>query len=649
MIHKTRWTSQKIAQRLALIEPLVHRQRQVLPPFRLKILEADDAKPDVELGHDDRGWEQVEPNSYWINFRTNFVLQTTFCVPETWPIDAEVALHLRLGEPGDFSHPEALAYIDGVAHAACDRHHQAFLLPPSVRDGQEHALALHGWSGLDGWFKGETDAKLFMRECAVVQIDQPTRDFVALARVALAVADHLEEHHPAKGQLYSALNSGFVQLDLRSPMGDPFYDSVGTALKTLREMIEEAGPSLDADVYAAGHAHIDVAWLWTLAQTRNKTERTFHTVLRLMEQFPHYHFTQSQPQLYDYIRQDNPEIFAQIKARIEEGRWEPTGGMWVEADCNLSGSEGLARQFLLGRSFFKAHFGDQADTPILWLPDVFGYAWNLPQLIKAAGLEYFFTIKISWNQYNRLPYDSFWWQGLDGTRILTHFSPTQQEWAYERDDPSPSTYNADATPYQVLTSWRNFQQKDAGQPGAVPPNLMAYGYGDGGGGPTQEMLENLALMADFPGLPRVVQGRAIDFFRDLEETAGGNLPTWNGELYFEYHRGTYTTQARNKRHNRKGEFLLHDAEFLAVLAGQSGAYAYPKAQINRAWELICLNQFHDIIPGSSINEVYTDSERDYAEVFEIGNEIKREALTALAHRLPAETEIAVVNPNGFGG
>ena len=191
-----------------------------------------------------------------------------------------------------------------------------------------------------------------------------------------------------------------------------------------------------------------------------------------------------------------PNLFEAIKARVAEGRWETIGGMWVEADCNLSGPESLARQFLLGRNFFREYFGEGVDSPVLWLPDVFGYAWNLPQLIKEAGLEYFFTIKIGWSQYNRLPYDSFWWQGLDGTKVLTHFSTTK-----DAESVHAATYNSNASPSQVIGTWQNFQQKDYGPPGKIPPLLMSYGYGDGGGGPTREMLENIREMGELPSYP----------------------------------------------------------------------------------------------------------------------------------------------------
>jgi alpha-mannosidase len=550
-------------------------------------------------------------------------------------------LYLPIGISGDFSHPEALIYIDGQPFAACDRHHQEIILREKWCDGREHTLALHGWTGIGGSTMGDATKKLQMKTCEIVQIDQPTRDFIALTRVALGIADHLEEKDPARHHLYTALDEAFKLLDLRIPIGDSFYNSIPEAYKALKKGIKKAGPPLDVDITAVGHAHLDVAWLWTLGQTRQKAGRSFHTVLRLMEQFPEYQFTQSQPQLYDYVRQDFPDLFETIKKLVSEGRWETIGGMWVEADCNLSGSEALARQFLLGREFFRQYFGPEAESPILWLPDVFGYAWNLPQLIKEAGLEYFFTIKIGWSQYNRFPYDSFWWQGLDGTRVLTHFSTTKKTESF-----FAATYNSDATPDQTLGTWTNFQQKDYGSPGVTPPLLMSYGWGDGGGGPTREMLENIREMGEFPSTPQIHTGRVNEFFRKLESDVGDNLPTWNGELYLEYHRGTYTTQARNKRANRKSEFLLHDAEFLAAYASYLDAdYSYPHAEFLKAWQLVCLNQFHDIIPGSSIGPVYEESLEQYEIVRQSVMAIRDQALDAIAGKMGKAH--LIVNPTSF--
>lgn len=635
MIHKIRWTIEKIEQRIELIEPLVYRKRAPIAPFRFFKLSSPEDTPSTATDVDDSGWDTIEPNSYWGLPDTNFVLRTQFEVPIDWELGFEVALYLPLGEAHSFSHPEALAYIDGAAYATCDRHHQEFRLKSEWRDGKPHSLALHGWTGNIGFFNDQT-RKMIMRLCEVVQIDQPTRDFVAAARVALGVARTLDENAPARGLVLNALDDAFKVLDIREPFDDRFYKSVPTALQTLKEGISKAGQPLDVTVNASGHAHIDVAWLWTLGQTRRKAGRTFHTVLRLMEQYPSYHFTQSQPQLYDYIRQDYPLLFEAIKGRVADGRWELIGGMWIEADCNLSGAESLARQFLLGRTFFREHFGDGVESPVLWLPDVFGYAWALPQLIKQAGLEYFFTIKIGWSQYNRLPYDSFWWQGLDGTRVLTHFSTTK-----DPSSPYASTYNAAANAEETIGTWLNFQQKETQQ-----DLLMAFGYGDGGGGPTREMLENLCELENFPGAPRVRQRAVGDFFHEMEEKYGADLPTWNGELYLEYHRGTYTTQSRNKRANRKSEFLLHDAEFLAALASKlDSAYAYPTETFRKAWELVCLNQFHDIIPGSSINAVYVESLQQYDEISTLATTARDTALAAIAGKVVGD--VLVVNPTSF--
>ena len=388
MYHDMRWTSKKIAQRIQLVESKVYRQSARIAPFKYSELEGDMSDPKPAIQADPSSWEEIPYYTHWGKRYTNFVLRSSFSVPNGWTAEGPVALYLPLGEAGDFSHPEALAYADGVSFAACDRHHQEIILPPELSDGGEHDLALHGWTGLiffrDDLDDMADDPGLYMKPCAVVQIDQATRDFVATARVAQGIAENLPEDATQKGMLLNALDDAFKLLDLREPIGEAFYESVPHAHHVLKEGIAKAGPAMDASIVATGHAHIDVAWLWTLGQTRRKAGRTFHTVLNLMEQFPDYHFTQSQPQLYDYVRQDYPELFERIGERIADGRWETIGGMWVEADCNLSGPESLARQFLLGRTFFRKHYGD-VDSPVLWLPDVFGYAWNLPQLIKEAG------------------------------------------------------------------------------------------------------------------------------------------------------------------------------------------------------------------------------------------------------------------------
>ena len=649
MFHKVYWTPQKIAQRIELIEPLIYKQRFPLPAFRYKPLESPQVAPPIGQEYDDSAWEVVNPRTYWGGWRQDFVLRTTFQVPPNADKNAPYALYLPLGESRDFSHPETLAYIDGQPYAAADRHHKEVTLAKSYVDGQTHRLALHGWTG--GSIGGDPNIKLYMRECSVVQIDMPTRRFVAAARVALEVAEQLDDNDPVKARLYNTLDEAFKTVDTRGiekqsgeysddPLGtNSFYDTVPAALKVLQQGIAAAGEPMDVDIIGVGHAHIDVAWLWTLAQVVRKSGRTFSTVLRLMEEFPEYKFSQSQAQLYAYTEQNYPELFAQIKQRVAEGRWEPMGGTWVEPDCNAIGAESLARQFLLGRGYFRKHFGD-VDTPVLWLPDTFGYSWALPQLIKQAGMKYFITHKMSWNQFNQMPNQILWWQGLDGTKVLTHFLTTPSGWVYL---PHATTYNANVSPEEIFGTWNNFHQKEAHN-----ELITAYGYGDGGGGPTREMLQNIEQLEHHAGAPRVRTGTVREFMEKLE-TVADDLPVWNGEFYLEYHRGTYTSQARNKRNNRKSEFLLHDAEFLAALASLTSGYIYPHEDVTKAWELICLNQFHDILPGSSIGEVYEDSTKDYQVVRDLGEKISTGALDALTKTLPANSTVLVANPTSFGG
>jgi alpha-mannosidase len=637
MKHDIRWTAEKIKHRLGLIQPLIHKNRVALEPFRYQALENPKTEP--PLNADTTTWTEIPWNSYWGTWFTDFAMVSAFTVPQDWG-DAPIALHLPLGEAGDFSHPEVLVYVDGQIISACDRHHQELFLPEGLNDGKPHKLFLHGWTGLGGFaVAGQEKTKLFMRECAVVRIDKDLRDFVTMVGVTLGTANELESNDPVKGNLLNALNDAFNVLDTRDPLGEAFYKSVCDAHAVLRKGVAKSGAALDVNVIGVGHAHIDVAWLWTLDQTRRKAGRSFSTALKLMDEFPDYHFSQSQPQLYKYTEETYPTLFEDIKKRVAEGRWEIMGGTWVEPDCNAIGAESLARQFLLGIRYFRDKFG-QDGTPVLWLPDTFGYAWGLPQLIKEAGFKYFITHKMSWNQYNQMPFQSLWWQGLDGTKVLTHFLTTPEtNWAgpliYS------TTYNGDLSPKQVIKTWDVYKQKETHN--ELP---TAYGFGDGGGGPTREMLESLTYMSEHPGLPKTKAGTVKQFLEGLESNSA-TLPTWNGEFYLEYHRGTYTSQARTKRNNRKDEFLLHDAEFLAAWASLATDYTYPHENLNRAWELVCLNQFHDILPGSSIGLVYEDSERDHAEVRALGEQVRDAALESLGSTLQAE--FVAVNPTSFAG
>ncbi len=627
-MHKFRFTHDKIAARLALIQGAIYRERA--ETGALRFLAGDDSQ--IAPSVDDGGWPVLTPGDDLGGHRESFTLRTYFVVPAHW--DGEAGLHIDLGRSTKLEAlaflygPEALAHIDGRPVQGVDVNHTYLSLPEAVRDGRSHLLSLAGWTGI-------SDERYRPGGIELVRVDTPTQAFHGLARLVFECLSEMDDGDPVRVRLLSALDNAFGALDLREPLDARFYDSVPAAMDVLKETVAAAGPPRPDRVFGVGHAHLDLAWLWPVEQTRKKGARTFATVLRLMEKHPEFRFSQSQPQLYQWIADAQPEMFDEIRSRVASGQWEPLGGMWVESDCNLAGAESLARQFVLGRQYFREQFGVDG-APILWLPDVFGYAWQLPQLIRQAGLDYFVTAKMSWNQYNRMPYDHFHWQGLDGTGVLTYLITTTKPgwWG--------ATYSADLSAAEIAQTKRGAQQ-----PELHDELMIAYGHGDGGGGPTERMVADAAHLVDLPGMPVTRLGTALEFLRDLDKQSGAALPVWNGELYFELHRGTYTSQAANKRANRKMEFLLHDVEFLATWASVACGADYPHNELREAWRLLCLNQFHDIIPGSSIPEVYVDSAADYARIKDIGEKVRDASLDRLDAVLPADAAHVVYNPTAF--
>lgn len=649
MKHNIYWTVEKIAARLKLVAPLVYRRRQPIMPFRYTTLEGPLAKAPVEAGVDISDWPMIPFDSYWGSWATDFVMRTRISVPPDWGTKGEhggpLALHLPLGVAGDiFTHPEALAYIDGEAEASVDRHHHELFLPERVNDGQEHDLALHGWTGLSGWPPNpNAKDKLFMRECSLVEIDPPTRELCQLAHTALDVVSQQPETSTARNEILKSLDAAFKALDTRDPVGgEPFYASVPEALKVLKDGLAQGGNPLDVDIIAIGHAHLDLAYMWTVDQSRRKCGRTFANVLKMMDTYPDYHFSQSQPLQYQFTKEDYPAIHEGMRARIEEGRWEVLGGMWVEPDCVITGAEALARQIVYGRLYFREEYGAEAETPVLWLPDTFGFTWSLPQLMKEAGLKWFVTNKLNWNQYNQMPHQLMWWQGLDGSKVMAHFLTTPRKVQYL---PHATTYKAELTAEEVFGTWENFRQKPSHN-----ELIIAYGYGDGGGGPTRDLIDTLHAYDQMPGAPRLRPGTVREFFENAEnDPEVTSIPTWNDEFYLELHRGTLTSQARAKWHNRKCEVLLHQAEFIGALANIATGHSYPAETLRKAWELVLLNQFHDILPGSSITEVYEETMADYAEVRRSVSTVRESAIKALAQSMPERATALVINVQPFGG
>jgi len=436
----------------------------------------------------------------------------------------------------------------------------------------------------------------------LVVVDPELKDLYYDVDFALNLLGTIKDDDPAYHTILRGLNDVCNTFSLEN------RESIGRCRKLVRDALGSLNGEFKHTIYPVGHAHLDTAWLWPIHITRKKMAHTTATQLGLMERYPDYVFVHSQASQYEWLEREYPKLYERVLAAIRRGQWEPVGSMWVEADCNLTGAESLVRQFLYGRAYFRDKLGYTTDD--MWLPDVFGYSAALPQILAKFNIKYFLTQKISWNQFNKFPHHTFWWQGIDGTRIWTHFPPAD-------------TYNASAEPKEVVFSVRNY--KDHARSDA---SLYVYGFGDGGGGPTERHIEFLKRGRLAPSYPEVAFGkRAIDFFREAK-ARGKDLQTWVGELYLELHRGTYTSQAANKRANRECEFLLRDAEWLSAFA-PGYPESYPQARLEEAWKLVLLNQFHDIIPGSSVKEVYEDSAIDYEAVRHAGETTVQEALESI--------------------
>lgn len=397
-------------------------------------------------------------------------------------------------------------------------------------------------------------------------------------------------------------------------------ESIVPAKRVLEEKLSKIPHNPHALIRFVGQAHIDTAWLWPVKETVRKCGKTMANVLDLMDRYNEFIFAFSQPQLFEYTKDYYPELYKRVKEKVESGQFELVGNTWVEMDTNVPSGESLVRQLLYGRNFFIEEFGKY--SKVFWMPDVFGYSWALPQIIKRSGMEYFFTSKLVNNDTNKFPHSLFMWQGIDGTRILSYIQRLN--------------YNGRYNPETVETLYNKFEQKDISE-----DLLMTFGYGDGGGGPNYQMLETGRRLKSFPGLQKTEINTSLSFFEAVDPLKD-QLPVWNDEMYYEFHRGTYTSQARTKMHNRRTELGIRQAEILAAMALDRAGAKYPYDKILEAYKIILRNQFHDIIPGSSIKAVYEDCEKEYAEALQIIHGVQNAALTHLTESSSPE-EVTVFN------
>lgn len=531
-------------------------------------------------------------------------------VPEQWRGE-EVALGFEIGNAGNTGFgAEALVWDRGRPSQGLSPNHRDYLLTRHAGGGDPVDLLIEAAAnppspfGANPWPMLMPDPHgppLFTLARADLHVRRPEltafwHDF----RVLFELLGELPSRDPRAARLRAGLERACNELDLTD-----IPSTFTRARPVLGELLDQPAAPRVHRVSAVGHAHLDTAWLWPLRETVRKCARTFSTAVRLMDDHPEYRFACSQAQHLAWMKERYPDLWVRIREKIASGQFEPTGSMWVEADCNIPSGESLVRQIVYGKRFYLDELG--IETEDVWLPDVFGYSAALPQIMRRAGIRWFLTQKLSWNQYNVLPHHSFLWEGIDGSRVFTHFPPSD-------------TYSGQMNARELRFGVENFKDHDR-----ATRSLYPFGHGDGGGGPTEAMLESAARFADLDGLPRLAMEGPREFFVAAESDIV-DPAVWVGELYLELHRGTYTSQAATKAGNRRAELALRDAELWSALAP---GVEYPAGALERAWKTLLVHQFHDIIPGSGIHWVYEDTARDHAAVLEEADALTSKAVAAL--------------------
>ncbi|MBQ7248041.1 MAG: alpha-mannosidase [Lachnospiraceae bacterium] len=506
------------------------------------------------------------------------------------------ALYLRpdvgLAEGLLFINEKASGIFDKCSDIPSDfRLHEAQPLALAAKAGETYRIAIECYAGhrvlgtapgsdgtVDKWSFYPAEFNRTFHSLDVVLRDETVARFLTLHRTVTQIIDCFEEYTPAHAAAVNAFCGIFRILPQfpRETKAD-WHPALERAVEILQKVMDSRESESGSFGYVGliGHSHLDTAWLWPVRETLHKAARTFSNALRLMEIYPDYHFIQSSVLYIDWMKQYYPDIYEGIKKRTAEGRWEPNGGAWVECDNNMPGGEYLIRQFLTGQRYLKENLGYTADC--FWQPDTFGYSAAIPQILRGCGIRYFLTTKLSWNEANDFPHDSFIWEGLDGSRVLTHFNITHV-WPDVHD---------------IKNAVRAIRH-----PQVTDMKLVSYGFGDGGGGPSRSMLESCGTVKDIPGMPRLEDTTVSAFMHRLEETAV-NLPVFSGELYLELHRGTLTQMHEIKRTNRKLEEAIHNYEFLSVAAGR-----FDKELRDGALKTLLKNQFHDILPGTCIEDAH---------------------------------------------
>ena len=591
-------------------------------PLEYSYIECPEYKADNTPPGLDERWKASERNLLFEGVDTHYWLHIQIKAV-AYEEGKQLRLSVKTGRESLWmtNNPQFIVYLNGVTVQALDTKHTFVPLEYDT----DYDIYMYLYSGMIGG--------TYIVDVSLDTIDKRIEALYYDVNVPYEALLELEESSYDYVKIRNCLDKAMMKLDLRRLYSDAFYHSVDETLEYLKtEFYGRICGDSDCTVSVVGHTHIDIAWLWTVAQTREKAQRSFATAMNFIRQYPDYVFMSSQPQLYQFVKETDPELYGRIKEAVKAGRWEPEGAMWLEADTNLVSGESLIRQILYGKRFMKEEFG--VDNKMLWLPDVFGYSGVLPQIMRKSGVTRFFTTKLQWNESNPMPNDTFIWEGIDGSRVFASFIMQY-------------TNNLDAE--YLCKTRQNYKNK------ALTDNMfLTCGYGDGGGGTTYTMVENYErLKYGIPGIPKVRMEKAGEFFDRIEKDFEENTkalkkePKWVGEMYLEMHRGTYTSMAKNKKYNRKSELLYQEVESVSVADMVLNGGVYPAAVIRKNLMNILLNQFHDIIPGSSIKEVYDVTDEEYPRILSEGRDIVEGKLASICAAIKTDGGIFVHNPTPF--
>ncbi|GHU78129.1 alpha-mannosidase [Spirochaetia bacterium] len=584
----------KVEQRITQYLRFLKQNRyRVIAPLGFETFETDKT---FRSPPENVSWNTIQtPYSYGTPWHCSW-FRTVF----TSPAQSRYPLYLNI-----IPNADTLVFIDGKPAGAFNPVHKKVKVNA---DGKEHTLHLESYAGhrYPGChpFDGPAIMLTLGRQIddypntfaggSLVERVEPVYSLYYDVACLLDLAKNLDSNSLRKARVLKGLYDALMGIHYAST-GEALEAEAAEAAKKIAPLLSAKNGSTVPEIHLIGHAHIDHAWLWHIGETERKVARTYINMVRLAEEYPGFVFIQTQPAQLEIIKNEYPDIFNAVKEAYKKGNWEPNGGMWVEADCNISGGESLVRQFLVGKQANREMLGYEADT--LWLPDVFGYAAALPQILAGCRIKYFVTSKINWNDTTRFPYDTFIWKGIDGSGVKTHYISSRER-----------GYNGKVSPHFLSEIWGQIQHKEI-QSAAI----NSVGEGDGGGGTARGDLEMAKRLANLEGAPKSGWKKVSEALDSIFDPAV-QWPEWRGELYLELHRGTYTTQAKTKRYNRKLEFALRNTELYFAIAAQEGWASYPQEELLKNWKALLTNQFHDIIPGSSIHRVYVEAEAAYQKI-----------------------------------